>query len=48
MAFTYTSPARGTSEPGPYGVIVGDPLVKNVVAAMPGARGYAVQVRNTI
>jgi cutinase len=37
--------ARGTSEPGPFGVIAGDPLVKNVVAAVPGARGYAVQVR---
>jgi hypothetical protein len=36
--------ARGTSEPGPFGVIVGDPLVTNVVAAMPLARGYAVQV----
>lgn len=36
--------ARGTSEPGPFGVIVGDPLVKNVVAAIPSARGYAVQV----
>ncbi|KAF1809649.1 alpha/beta-hydrolase [Eremomyces bilateralis CBS 781.70] len=35
--------ARGTSEPGPFGIIAGDPLVKNVVAAMPEARGYAVQ-----
>jgi len=35
--------ARGTSEPGPFGVIAGDPLVKNVVAAVPEARGYAVQ-----
>jgi hypothetical protein len=36
--------ARGTSEPGPFGVIVGDPLVKNVAAALPDTRGYAVQV----
>jgi len=37
--------ARGTSEPGPFGLIVGDPLVKNVAALVPGSRGYAVQVR---
>jgi hypothetical protein len=36
--------ARGTSEAGPFGVIVGGPLVNNVVTEMPGARGYAVQV----
>jgi hypothetical protein len=40
--------ARGTSEPGPFGSIVGDPLVKAVVAAVPGSRGYACQVRVTI
>jgi len=34
--------ARGTFEPGPYGVIVGDPLVAAVRAKVPGARGYAV------
>jgi len=46
--FAYASTARGTSEPGPFGVIVGDPLVKNVVGAMPGARGYAVQVNTKL
>ncbi|KAF2436099.1 alpha/beta-hydrolase [Tothia fuscella] len=35
--------ARGTSEPGPFGVIVGDPLVRAVSALIPGTRGYAVQ-----
>ena len=43
-AFTDGIAARGTSEPGPFGVIVGDPLIKNVVTAIPSARGYAVQV----
>jgi hypothetical protein len=43
-------PARGTSEPnfeaggGKFGVIVGDPVVSNTTAALPGARGYPVQV----
>jgi hypothetical protein len=37
--------ARGTSEPGPFGVIVGDPLVAAVSKLVPGARGYAVQVQ---
>ncbi|KAK0390631.1 hypothetical protein NLU13_0135 [Sarocladium strictum] len=42
-------PARGTSEPnfeagdGKFGVIVGDPVVSNTTAALPGARGYPVQ-----
>lgn len=35
--------ARGTGEPGPLGVVVGDPLVNAVVEAVPGSRGYAVQ-----
>lgn len=35
--------ARGTSEPGPFGTIVGDPLVEGVAALVPGSRGYAVQ-----
>jgi len=35
--------ARGTGEPGPYGVVVGDMLVNAVAKAVPGARGYAVQ-----
>jgi hypothetical protein len=46
--YTHYSTARGTSEPGPFGVIAGDPLVKNVVAAIPDARGYAVQVSKPI
>lgn len=39
--------ARGTSEVGPFGVIVGDPLVARVQRDMPGVnvRGYPVQVR---
>lgn len=36
--------ARGTSEPGSFGLIVGDPLVAAVKRQVPGARGYAVQV----
>jgi hypothetical protein len=36
--------ARGTGEPGPFGVIVGDGLVNRVKRLVPGARGYAVQV----
>jgi len=37
--------ARGTSEPGPLGVIVGDPLVARVQRDLPGVkvRGYPVQ-----
>ncbi|KAF3903476.1 Cutinase [Dactylellina cionopaga] len=35
--------ARGTSEPGKFGIIVGDNLVGNVTAILPGARGYPVQ-----
>jgi cutinase len=41
--------ARGTSEPnyeqgdGKFGVIVGDPIVSNTSAILPGARGYPVQ-----
>lgn len=39
--------ARGTFEPGPFGVVVGDPLMIAVKDAMRGedVRGYAVQVR---
>jgi hypothetical protein len=37
--------ARGTGEPGPFGLIVGDGLVNRVKRLVPGARGYAVQVR---
>ncbi|KAF2427837.1 alpha/beta-hydrolase, partial [Tothia fuscella] len=33
--------ARGTSEPGLFGVIAGDPLVKDVIAAILETRGYA-------
>jgi hypothetical protein len=45
--------ARGTGEydrnttgqaPGKFGIVVGDPLVDNVVQAVPSARGYPVQV----
>jgi hypothetical protein len=36
--------ARGTGEPGPFGVVVGDLLVEAVTKAVPGSRGYAVQV----
>jgi hypothetical protein len=38
--------ARGTSEPGDLGIIVGDPLVARVKRDMPGVtvRGYPVQV----
>lgn len=44
------SSARGTSEPnyadgGKFGVIVGDPVVSNTSAILPGARGYPVQVK---
>jgi len=35
--------ARGTGEPGPFGVVVGDLLVESVTKAIPGSRGYAVQ-----
>ncbi|EPS39250.1 hypothetical protein H072_7006 [Dactylellina haptotyla CBS 200.50] len=35
--------ARGTSEPGKFGFIVGDNLVGNVSQVLPGARGYPVQ-----
>jgi hypothetical protein len=40
--------ARGTSEPGPLGVIVGDPVVARVQRDMPGVkvRGYPVQVNS--
>jgi hypothetical protein len=39
--------ARGTSESGDLGMIVGDPLVARVKRDMPGVnvRGYPVQVR---
>jgi len=35
--------ARGTGEPGPFGSVVGDALVRSVVKELPGSRGYAVQ-----
>jgi len=35
--------ARGTGETGPFGLIVGDPLVAAVTKALPDSRGYAVQ-----
>jgi hypothetical protein len=34
---------RGTGEPGPFGKIVGDPLMAQVKRLLPEARGYAVQ-----
>jgi hypothetical protein len=37
--------ARGTGELGPYGFIVGDPLLKKVQENLLDVRGYAVQVR---
>jgi hypothetical protein len=37
--------ARGTFEPGPFGLIVGDPLMAAVRAKVPASRGYAVHVR---
>lgn len=37
------STARGTGEPGPFGCIVGDPLVAAVTKALPGSRAAAVQ-----
>lgn len=36
--------ARGTNETGPFGWVVGDPLVAGVGKQMNGTRGYAVQV----
>jgi hypothetical protein len=45
--------ARGTTErnrdtagepPGKFGIVVGDPLVDNLLKIMPNARGYPVQV----
>jgi hypothetical protein len=36
--------ARGTSEPGDFGSMVGDPLVARVHKLLPDARGYPVQV----
>jgi len=35
--------ARGTGERGPFGGIVGDPLVATITKALPESRGYAVQ-----
>jgi hypothetical protein len=42
--------ARGTSEPGDFGMIVGDPVVARVKRDMPGVevRGYPVQVRSIL
>jgi cutinase len=39
--------ARGTFEPGAFGVIVGDPLMQAIRKDMRGenVRGYAVQVK---
>lgn len=44
-----SNPARGTSEPSfpKFGVIVGDPVVSNVSAQLPGVQGYPVQVRRS-
>lgn len=36
--------ARETGEPGTFGVIAGDQLVNATTKALPGARGYVVQV----
>jgi pimeloyl-ACP methyl ester carboxylesterase len=36
-------PARGTSEPGAFGSVVGDPLVARVKRDLAGSRGYPVQ-----
>jgi cutinase len=41
---TFSQIARGTGEPGPFGVVVGDLLVGAVAKAVNGSRGYAVQV----
>jgi cutinase len=35
--------ARGTSEPGTFGLIVGDPLVSAVKKAVPGATGFDIK-----
>jgi len=35
--------ARGTGEPGPFGSVVGDKLVREVKRQLPGSRGYAIQ-----
>jgi hypothetical protein len=42
--------ARGTFEPGPFGVIVGDPLMQAIKREMRGekVRGYAVQVSKAL
>jgi len=40
--------ARGTDEPGPLGVIVGDPLVAKVMQAIPETTAYAVNVRSLL
>jgi cutinase len=34
--------ARGTSEPGTYGLIVGDGVIKRVTSALPSAKGHAI------
>lgn len=44
VGLTYYT-ARGTSELGDFGMVVGDPLLALVKEAIPEARGYAVQVR---
>jgi hypothetical protein len=43
---THEPSARGTSEPGNLGMVVGDPVVARVKRDMPGVevRGYPVQV----
>jgi hypothetical protein len=45
----YSSIARGTSEPGPLGVVCGDPVLARIKRELPGVNviGYPVQVRNT-
>jgi hypothetical protein len=42
--------ARGTSEPGDFGVICGDPLIARIKRDLPGVnvRGYPVQVTSIL
>lgn len=43
VELTYCT-ARGMSELGDYGMIIGDPLLALVTPVIPESRGYAVQV----